>query len=257
MKSFVIRIDLESSKGIAEGLPKLLKLFKTHDIKVSFYLTMGGESTIFEILKNRGKMESSGQRKIKIWSFWEKVRMVLLPRDFAKKNKKLLCKILEEGHELGLHGYKHRAWTRNLENLDIELEVDKMVARYKKFFGRSPISFTSPGFNINEKVVEVLGKKKITHISDFDKFKTYGALENVPITLRGKDRMPFIEYWVGEGKTDEEIMEIFRNEIKGKDFVSFYLHGLFEGRFKINLLEEMIKELQKNKFKSQRVIDFP
>ena len=68
--------------------------------------------------------------------------------------------------------------------------------------------------------------------------------------------MPFIEYWVGEGKSDEEIIEIFRKEIKEKDFVSFYLHGLFEGRFKISLLEKMIKELQKNKFKSQRIIDF-
>ena len=136
MKSFAVRIDLESDKGIVAGLPSLLKLFKKLNIRASFYLTMGGESTVFEILKNRGKMKSSAQRKLKIWSFWEKVRMVLFPRDFAKKNGKILNKILEEGHELGLHGYKHRVWTRNLESLNIGSEINKMAKKYHKLFGR-------------------------------------------------------------------------------------------------------------------------
>nr|MDA3781162.1 hypothetical protein [Bacteroidales bacterium] len=76
-KELIIRIDLESQKGISEGLPKLLKLFKKHKVKGSFYLTMGGESNIFEFLKNRGELKTAGERKIKLWSKKDKLRMLL------------------------------------------------------------------------------------------------------------------------------------------------------------------------------------
>jgi len=254
-KEFIIRIDLESQRGIREGLPKLLKLFKKYDIRSSFYLTMGGESNIFEILWNRKKLKTSGERKINLWSNKDKLRMLLCPVDFVKNNKILLRKITSNGHELGLHGWKHREWTRNLEKVNIKKRLKQMIFKYKEYFGRNPISWTSPGFNINKKVLEVLGIVGIKYISDFDKKGKVEDIINVPITVCGKDRMPFIEYWVGKGKTDEEIFEIFRKEIDHKNFVSFYLHGMFEGRFKIDLLEKMILELKRQKFNNKRVID--
>jgi len=256
MKNFTIRVDLESDKGIRYGLPNLLDLFKKNDIRASFYLTIGGESNIFEIAKSLGKMKSSGERKIKIWSSCEKIRMLLLPRDFVKKNKSILRRILYEGHELGLHGYKHRAWTRNLNNLNIEKEFDKMVEKYFFYFNQKPVSFSSPGFNINEKVINSLDKNKIKYISDFDSFKKINNLINVPITIKGNNKMPFIEYWAGEGKSDDEILGIFKKEIENKNFVSFYIHGLFEGRYKIGLLNKMILELKKKGFKSKKIVEF-
>ena len=57
MKSYSIRIDLESDKGIKEGLPKILSMLKKNSVKASFYLLMGGETGIFGLLKNRKKLE--------------------------------------------------------------------------------------------------------------------------------------------------------------------------------------------------------
>jgi len=75
MKTFTLRIDLESDKGIKEGVPRLLDLLKKYNIKASFYISMGGESNIFEILKYRNNLKTSGERKIKVWSLKEKIRM--------------------------------------------------------------------------------------------------------------------------------------------------------------------------------------
>lgn len=254
-KEFAIRIDLESQRGIRDGLPRILKLFKKHNVKGSFYLTMGGESNIFEILKNRGKLKTAGTRKIKLWTIKDKLRMVLMPTDFVKKNKVLLKRIINEEHELGLHGWKHLEWTRNLDEVDVEKRLNQMIYRYKRYFGTYPRSWTSPGFNINKRVLLKLKKKGITHISDFDKKKNVEGIKNIPITICGKNRMPFIEYWAGEGKSDNEIFEIFKRELRGKNFVSFYLHGMFEGRFKIDLLERMIVCLSKGNFVNKRIID--
>jgi len=255
-KEFVIRIDLESQKGIKEGLPNLLKLFKKNNVKGSFYLTMGGESNIFEILKNREQLKTSGERKIKLWSTFQKIRMILFPIDFVSKNKKLLKQILVDDHELGLHGWKHREWTRNLENVNIKKRLKQMILKYKKYFKQNPISWTSPGYNINKKVLTELEKANITYISDFEKKKKIGKIKNVPINICGKNRMPFIECWIGEGKSDKEIFEIFKRETKGKELISFYLHGMFEGRFKIDLLEKIIIYLKEQNYKSKRIIDY-
>lgn len=252
-KIFVVRIDLESDKGIREGLPKILELFRKHDVKGSFYLVMGGESNLFEILLNRSPLKSAGERSIRLWSLKEKLRMLLFPKDFVKTNKKILQRILQEGHELGMHGRKHREWTRNLDNVPVKKRLTQMISRYEAYFKQSPKSWSSPGFNINKKVLRELNLAGIKYISDFDRKGNFEGLENIPINLCGKHRMPFIEYWVGQDKTDSEILEIFKKEIKGKKFVSFYLHGMFEGRYKIDLLEKMILELKKQHFVSKKI----
>lgn len=258
MKTFTLRVDLESDKGIKYGLPKFLDLLKKYNLKASFYLVMGGESNIIEILKHRDKMTSSKERKIKIWTLKDKIRMAALPRDFVKNNIKILRKILEEGHELGIHGWKHREWTRGLKNIDIEKTVSKAIRKYEKFFGKKPISFAAPGFNTDDKVLQVLEKEGIRFISDFsgENTKKYGKIKNVPITICGRRKTPIIEYLVSEGKKDEEIIKIIQEEIKKRKIASFYIHGLFEARFKIRLLEEIFKFIKKNKIKNKRIIDY-
>ena len=38
-KYFTIKVDLESDKGIREGVPKLLDLLEKYNIKASFYVS--------------------------------------------------------------------------------------------------------------------------------------------------------------------------------------------------------------------------
>ncbi len=257
-KTFTLRVDLESDKGIKEGLPRILDLLKKHNLRASFYLVMGGESNIIEILRNRGKITSAGERRIKLWRLTDKIRMILFPRDFARGNVGILKRVLDEGHELGIHGWKHREWTRNLENINVEEVLKKSIKKYQKIFGKFPISFASPGFNTSEKVLMILEKNDIKYISDFEGNipEKYGKLVNIPITIKGKNNTPFIEYWVGKGKNDKEIEKMFIEESKDKKIVSMYIHGMFEGRFKIELLDRIFSIIKMEKMKNKRVIDY-
>ena len=202
MKTFTLRVDLESDKGIKEGVPKLLELLKKHKIKASFYISMGGESNFLEILKYRNKLKTSGERKIKVWKLKDKLRMIFFPKDFVKENKEILRKIINEGHELGLHGWKHREWTRGFEKINIENTINKSIKKYKKVFNKNPISFASPGFNVNNNVLKILEQNNIKFISDFpgEKPKNYGKLKNIPITILGKNKTPIIEYLISQGE---------------------------------------------------------
>lgn len=252
---FSLRIDLESDKGIREGVPKILALLKKYNMKASFYITMGGESNIFELFRYQKKL--LGKRKISVFSRWEILRMILLPKDFVTKNKKILQRILAEGHELGIHGWKHREWTRGLEQLNVRKAIRKAIKKYIKLFGKKPQSFCAPAFRMNQEVVKILSSEGIEVISDFeeDSPKKVDRLINVPITLRGEGNTPIIEYYVGEGYSDEEIFERITSEIEGKDYSSMYIHGLFECREKIGLLKELFKWLKKKKIKTKRIIE--
>jgi len=103
-----------------------------------------------------------------------------------------------------------------------------------------------------------LKKTKIRYISDFEGSTTkfYGKIKNVPITICGKNKTPIIEYLVSIGKKDEEISKIIKGLIKEKNLSSFYIHGLFEARFKLDLLEDIFKFVKKNKIENKRIIDY-
>jgi peptidoglycan/xylan/chitin deacetylase (PgdA/CDA1 family) len=257
-KKFTLRVDLESNKGIRKGLPRLLDLLKKYNLKASFYLVMGGESSLKEIINHRGKLKSAGERSLKIWSTKEKIRMVLFPKDFVKDNINILRRILEEGHELGLHGWKHRAWTRGLDRINIREHVIKAKKKYLKIFDKLPISFCSPGFNSNPKVIKILEEEGIRFISDFsgDTPQYYGKIKNVPITICGKNRTPIIEYMVSLRKSDKDILNYLKKNMKNNKVSSFYIHGLFEARFKLNLLEEIFKFIKTEKIQPMRIIDY-
>lgn len=257
-KTFTLRVDLESYRGIKEGIPKLLDLLKKYDIKASFYLVMGGESNIFDILKYRGKMTSSDERKIKIWPIKDKIRMVLFPKDFVKSNLDILQRIIKEGHELGIHAWKHREWTRGLNRINIEKSINKSIKKYIKLFNKKPISFASPGFNTNETVLNVLERKGIRFISDFpgEKVSIYGKIKNVPITIKGEKNTPIIEFLVSKGKKDEDILKILEKEFSRHEIISLYIHDLYESRSKLKLLEAIFKLINSKKIKNKRIIDY-
>ena len=257
-KSFTLRVDLESDKGIREGVPRLLDLLKKYDIKASFYLTMGGESNLFELLKYRNPLKSSGERRIKLWSFWEKLRMAFFPRDFVRGNLEVLKRILAEGHELGIHGWKHRAWTRGLDKINARDHIIKSKRKYFRLFGVAPTSFSAPGFNTGQMIRSILSEEGIQVISDLEggKVSISKGIKNVPMTILGENRGPIIESLVADKKTDPEILKRVRKKIEELELSSFYIHGLFEARFKLDLLEKILRFVVKNRIKNRRIIDY-
>lgn len=256
-KEFVLRVDIESDKGLREGIPKLLDLLKKYNIKASFYLVMGGESTLFDLLRYRGKMKSSMERTIRVWSLADKIRMALFPRDFVKINLPVLRRILNEGHELGIHGWKHRAWTRGLDKINIAQHLKFAIDRYSNLFGRRPLSFCAPGFNTNQEVLRVLEKESIKVISDFPDrgVKRYGKLLNVPVNVHGPKNTPIIEYLVSKGLTDAQIYEQIISQIRQNKLSVMYIHDLFEAIEKRVILENIFKYLKANKIKSKKITE--
>ncbi len=255
--SFVLRVDLESQKGISKGLPLLLDLLMKHDIKASFYLTMGGESNPWDILRYHGNISGVGERGIRVFSLFEKLRMALFPVDFVGKNISVLKRILNEGHELGIHGWKHRRWTRGLDRIDIHSEVGLAIRRYVSLFGVEPRSFTSPAFRINKDVLSVLNDKGIKIISDLpgvSPSRVDGTeIVNVPITVVGRKNTPIVEDLVVRGYSDDKVLDYLKKEIKKKKLFVMYIHCLYECVNKLDLLDKLFEHVKEKKILTKTI----
>ena len=70
------------------------------------------------------------------------------------------------------------------------------------------------------------------------------GLVNVPITIKGNNNTPIIEYLVSKGKRDDEIIEAILKEIDKLKYAGFYIHGIYEGIEKVDMLDRLIKRLK-------------
>jgi probable sporulation protein (polysaccharide deacetylase family) len=106
-----------------EHIPKMLEIFKENNIKVTFFIT--------------GR--------------------------WAEKNRELLVKIKEEGHEIGNHGYSHKLPTKTNKKENIK-EIKRTEEAIYKALSHKTNLFAPPAGDYNKETLEIaenLGYKVI------------------------------------------------------------------------------------------------
>lgn len=137
MKSITITIDVEedcppmltSTRGMEKGLPELLDLFKKEGIKATFFVT--------------GMM--------------------------AEQYPDLICRIPDEGHELGCHGYTHARFDR-MEKEEARLAL-KQAGEVLRQFERKLVSFRAPNLRFPKDYLKLLEDEGFLYDSSFAVYK--------------------------------------------------------------------------------------
>lgn len=255
--SFSLRIDIDTRKGLKKGVPFLRRLSNKFNVDFSYYIPIGGESNLIELMKYRGNNSSFSNKYIPKLNFFEKLRMVLKPVNFFQKNADLLKELRNEGNEVGVHGFKHREWTRSIDKLNLSKIFEKIETSYMEVFDDKPKSFAAPGFITNEKVLSKLDEFNYCCASDLENKTPFIPNDfnhvQVPITMK-HGRTPFIEYHRLRGKTDHEIMKIFEKKLSNS-FSSMYIHPAYEAIKERDLLKKMIKMLDKKGIEVKTIIE--
>ncbi|NUN11689.1 polysaccharide deacetylase family protein [Candidatus Micrarchaeota archaeon] len=249
---FAFRIDIDSSYGLVHGVPKILELLDELKLKASFYCVLGGETGAVEALTSKTKSKDNYSLKGVKLPKTEMARIALLPHNFALKNKELLKKVKEK-HEVGVHGWKHREWTKSLDSIDLSDRFTRMNSVYEKIFGVAPTSFSCPGFNWNKNVLKTLNEFGYTSSGDLNGNNAFTPVIDgvelkcvqVPVNCKADNTMPLIEYYHYKGLSDNEVVEKTIDFILSKEeefgYSVFYCHDLFEGVYKTNLLKKVLK----------------
>ncbi|MEM3405617.1 MAG: polysaccharide deacetylase family protein [Candidatus Pacearchaeota archaeon] len=137
--SFTIDVepDLHSNtyKGITEGIPKILSLLNKYKIKATFFVTC----------------------------------------DCIEKYPEVFKKLIKEGHEIALHGYRHVRFDE-LTYKEKEENIKKSIECFKKYLKIKPKGFRAPQHSIDKETLFLLKKYKFEYDSSITPWNFYHLL---------------------------------------------------------------------------------
>lgn len=259
------RFDVDSVTCWERGVPRLMGLARSREVRFTFFVNMGYSFNWTHNLRHfvRKKVRGSGpaprirapslptRRKLGVAGVLK--TMFLNPR-LGDRYRSTVDALRDEGHELGLHGgTDHVIWQRSLPELS-RSEIDALLRpAYDEFTARygAPAGFACPGFVHSEDVYDLLDAYGFTYSSDElgeEPFRPSGAGGRVhehfqvPVNVMGEDRVPLVEQWLALGRDEESIVEACVRAIRGRDFALLYGHPYVEG-VRADILEAVIDEV--------------
>lgn len=185
-----LKVDVDTYNGMRDGVPNLLKLFKELGIKASFFIPFGPDESgkaVFRIFRKKGFLKKMFRTNaLKLYGLKTILRGTLLPAPMIGSSfPNIALRILDEGHELGIHGYNHVLWQDHLLQMnesDVRKQFELGIAAYEKIIGENPKSFAAPAWLCTPLSLKMLDEYKFTYASDTREGKCpfYPVMDDTP-----------------------------------------------------------------------------
>src|SRR5689334_12819883 len=148
-----LKIDVDTRIGLREGVPRLLDLFRRHDLRASFFVSFGPDHSgraIRRIWRPSFFLKMLRTNPLRLYGVKTLLAGTLLPsKPVGEENPEPLRAIVRAGHELGIHGYDHVFWQDRLERLteaEIAAELGRSASAYERVLGTRPRATAAPGW---------------------------------------------------------------------------------------------------------------
>lgn len=242
-----LRFDLDTVTGIENGIEPLLKAARECGVRFSFFVNMGTSFSLRYLMHRlrRSRTAAKGEARPCKESLFERLgvrgllKTVLQNPALGIRYSKEIARILDDGHELGLHGGRsHPAWQYSLGDMDAEAihrSVTWGLEEFRNVYKTEPQGFTSPGFVSDARVDRILCDLGFVYSGDALcgplRKSEHASLVVIPANLTGPGGVPLIEHLICAGHSRNDAMEMVWNGMCKLDFVSLYGHPVFEGRY--------------------------
>lgn len=168
-----LKVDIDTYRGMKEGLGRLLDLFKNEGIRCSIFVSFGPDESgkaIKRILTKKGFLKKMLRTNAaKLYGFRTMLYGTLLPAPrIGTSFPELVKRAVHERHEIGIHAWSHVAWQDDLDRLsegEIEFQLDSALRAYRKTVGDELSGFAAPAWKINETALRCLLGKTWKYLS--------------------------------------------------------------------------------------------
>lgn len=260
-----LKVDVDTFWGMRKGVPRLLDLFKKHGVRASFFVPMGKDHTgwtVKRVFTRRGFLsKASRSGALKTYGLRTLMYGLLLPGPhIAKRHAELLRQVVEQGHELGIHGLDHVFWHDHIKGLDRETTesiLKEAAGTYQQILGAPPRSFAAPGWMINHHALRFFQENGFRYSSDARGKSPFlpvmaGStfeLVQIPTTL------PTLDEVVGvEGDDSKSLADFFFGSLEDGLNV-FTIHAELEGKYWTNCLDRFLAKALSAGFRFRRLSD--
>jgi peptidoglycan/xylan/chitin deacetylase (PgdA/CDA1 family) len=254
-------------------VPNILELAKSNQVKFTFFINMGKSVSRYEMLKNiickksTNSAHSNGTpislsayRKLGIKDYIQ----IVLFNPSIKNYKSEIRSIVENGHEIGLHGGRnHQIWAEKSTSWtekELKNEIIWGLSQLQKIFpGYKPEGFASPSWVHPEALSKVLLDLGFKYCADsrsgeLDLFLSDPSLKFPPTTLLGEPGgIALLEHLIAKGATQNSsvgtVIDMFRSE----NNPIAYDHPYFAGVEGLPILSEIVMNLLEDGYQFQTI----
>lgn len=255
--TIALRIDVDFEVGLRKGVPKILSLLETMRYGGSFFVTMGPDS----FGRNKSRISQKGYIKrmknmnpVKIFFFFGPIYVVKnligISKAVPDQNIHALKRIVQDGHDIGIHGYDHFWWSENVYRAKLsDLITDFNLARekFKSLLGFYPKITGSPNWRTTNEFIKYLDKFDLNFFSEGrssipvtkleSTFDSDYSKHHISITLPCLHEISDYK----DTSNDEVIFNEFFSQIK--DGLNVWcIHDYYEGLIKFKLFKKILIE---------------
>jgi undecaprenyl phosphate-alpha-L-ara4FN deformylase len=152
-----LRIDADTLRGTRYGVPNLLRFLAGHNIKASFFFSVGPDNMgrhIWRLLRPSFLFKMLRSKASSLYGWDILLKGILWPGPvIAKKAGLTMRSALEAGHEIGLHAWDHHAWQSHIDDMEddaVYRSIKQGFETLSKTIGSSPVSSAAPGWRCSD-----------------------------------------------------------------------------------------------------------
>jgi undecaprenyl phosphate-alpha-L-ara4FN deformylase len=168
-----LKIDVDTYRGMKQGVPCLLKTLKEFNLKGTFFLSIGPDNSgraIFQLLRNplflRKMMRTNA---VGLYGWQTAFYGTLLPAPMiALSFPDIVRQIIACGHEVQFHAWDHRRWQDELPQKSRDWILrwfDRGIIGFEKLTGKQPKAFGAPSWLIDDRVLTIIRQYDFDYIS--------------------------------------------------------------------------------------------
>jgi len=233
-----LRVDVDTFRGTRDGVPRLLKLLNKHNIKATFFFSVGPDNMgrhLWRLLKPAFLIKMLRSNAASLYGWDILLRGTFWPGpQIARKLAAIIRDTEDAGHEVGLHAWDHHRWQKHMHSMsadqlhdDIQAGVETLSAILKQ----PPRCSAVAGWKANPQVLVEKNQFDFVYNSDCRGKSIFRPVidgiecaPQIPVTLLTYDEV------IGQnGITADNYNDYMLNMIKPNQLNVLTIHAEVEG----------------------------
>lgn len=148
-----LRVDVDTRRGLDEGVPRLLELFRRLGVRASFFVTMGPDHSGLALRRAWRPSFLLKMWRTRAWRLYGLGTLLSgtlrRPRLVGAEAPELLRQIASEGHEVAPHGWDHVGWQDRVDRWQpdgVRTELRHAVEAIRRALGTAAQASAAPGW---------------------------------------------------------------------------------------------------------------
>jgi undecaprenyl phosphate-alpha-L-ara4FN deformylase len=243
-----LRVDVDTRRGLDEGVPRLLELFRRLGVRASFFVTMGPDHSgraIRRALRPSFLAKMWRTNPFKLYGLRTLLSGTLMPtRLVGAGAPAMLRQIIAAGHEVAPHGWDHVGWQDRIHRLDhvaIRADLDLAARSFLAAVGVAPSASAAPGWRTSPVALTVQEGRGLLYASDTRGDSPFrpSVGDGVLATIQLPTTMPTMDEVVGRvANVPATLAQAVRPGLN-----VFTLHAEVEGGALLSTFEAFLAEL--------------